>query len=304
MAKEKRKTSATKKTKKKHVNKKHKDSLFSLLFAKPHELLALYNAITNTNYDARTQIVINTLTNAIYMNRINDISFTIGEDLVILIEQQATINDNMPLRLLLYIARVYEKILEGIDKSLFKGALIKLPRPRFIVLYNGAAEYPDKKIVHLSDAFFKVTGFIDINLELEVEVYNINYGHNPEILAKYKTLNEYSAFVDRVRTYNKIMDEKSAMDKAVKDCIEENILKDFLKSISSEVFNMLFKEWNQVTALEVRYEEGFEKGIEKGIGKGIEKGIEKVAMRMKGRGVPIEQIAEDTGLSPHEIVRL
>jgi hypothetical protein len=41
----------------------------------------------------------------------NDISFEIGDKLVVLIEHQSTINPNMPLRLLLYIGRVYEKIL-------------------------------------------------------------------------------------------------------------------------------------------------------------------------------------------------
>ncbi|MHC6202656.1 hypothetical protein ACYULU_05615 [Breznakiellaceae bacterium SP9] len=51
-------------------------------------------------------------------------------------------------------------------------------------------------------------------------------------------------------------------------------------------------------------ERGMEKGIAIGETKGMEKGIEKVALRMKKRGVAIEQIAEDTGLSPNEIVRL
>ncbi|GHU48198.1 hypothetical protein FACS1894200_04800 [Spirochaetia bacterium] len=32
--------------------------------------------------------------------------------------------------------------------------------------------------------------------------------------------------------------------------------------------------------------------------------VEKVALKMKKRGVPLEQIAEDTGLSPNEIVKL
>jgi hypothetical protein len=39
------------------------------------------------------------------MDRINDISFEIGGKLVVLIEHQSTINHNMALRLLLYIAR-------------------------------------------------------------------------------------------------------------------------------------------------------------------------------------------------------
>ncbi|GHV72274.1 hypothetical protein AGMMS49928_28750 [Spirochaetia bacterium] len=131
------------------INKAHKDSVFTLLFGDPEKLRGLYNAITNSNYGPDTQIEINTLNDALYMNRINDISFTIGKELVILIEYQSTINENMPLRLLSYIARIYEKITS--DKSIYKKTLIKIPRPQFIVLYNGTDPYPDKEILKLSE---------------------------------------------------------------------------------------------------------------------------------------------------------
>jgi hypothetical protein len=42
----------------------------------------------------------------------NDISFLLDGKLVVLIEHQSSLNRNMPLRLLLYIGRVYEKIPE------------------------------------------------------------------------------------------------------------------------------------------------------------------------------------------------
>jgi hypothetical protein len=46
------------------------------------------------------------------MDKVNDISFEIGGKLVVLIEHQSTINPNMPFRLLMYISRVYEKIMK------------------------------------------------------------------------------------------------------------------------------------------------------------------------------------------------
>jgi len=48
--------------------------------------------------------------------------------------------------------------------------------------------------------------------------------------------------------------------------------------------------------------EGMAKGIEQGIEQGLARGLETVARRMIARGVPIEQIAELTGLSP-DIIR-
>jgi len=57
-------------------------------------------------------VTINTLENALFMGRINDVSFEIGGKLVVLVEHQSTINANMALRLLMYIGRVYENIIE------------------------------------------------------------------------------------------------------------------------------------------------------------------------------------------------
>ncbi|GHU07920.1 hypothetical protein FACS1894151_02990 [Spirochaetia bacterium] len=281
-----------------HVNRTHKDSIFSLLFGTPDNLRSLYNAVADAHYDKNTPITINTLTDALYMNRINDISFTIGKELVVLFEYQSTINENMPLRILLYIARIYEKITE--EDTLYQQALIKLPRPRFIVLYGGIENFDDHKILKLSDAFLEAEGYSEIRIELEVEVYNINYGRNAEILAKDENLNGYAAFIEKIRVNRETMEIKEAVDKAVKDCMKENILKDFLKTISSEVYNMLFTEWNQEKALEVRYREGYGKGRDEGMEKGIEKGIEKE--REKGRKEFIDLLK--SGKSPEEIIKL
>ena len=61
---------------------------------------------------------------------------------------------------------------------------------------------------------------------------------------------------------------------------------------------------DHTTAINTATEKGIVIGEAKGVVIGEAKGIEKIAKRMKRRGVPIEQIVEDTGLSPNEIVRL
>jgi hypothetical protein len=51
-----------------------------------------------------------------------------------------------------------------------------------------------------------------------------------------------------------------AVKKAVRYCIDNDIMKDFLKLHSKEIANMLVTEWNWDTALKVREEEGREEG--------------------------------------------
>ncbi|MDR1970804.1 MAG: hypothetical protein LBQ46_02670 [Treponema sp.] len=41
-----------------------------------------------------------------------------------------------------------------------------------------------------------------------------------------------------------------------------------------------------------------------GMREGMQKGMQEIARRMKKRNVPVDQIAEDTGLSPDDIAKL
>ena len=216
------------------LNAKYKDSVFSFLFSKPDTLRELYCAIEGITLPPDTSISINTLSDILYIDQINDISFTIDNRLVVLIEHQSTVNRNMPLRLLLYIARVYEKIIDR--RKLYQSAIERIPEPEFIVLYNGKAPYPDLTILKLSEAFkdtvnLRLEAPGDYALELVVPVYNINKGHNALLFKKSETLGGYSAFVEKIRENEKIMPLEEAIKTTIKYCIENNILKHFLETI-------------------------------------------------------------------------
>ena len=94
-------------------------------------LRAIYCALEGVSLPEDVPVTINTLEDVLFKDRMNDISFEIGGKLVILIEHQSTVNPNMALRLLMYVARVYEKIVEG--KSIFTSKKIPIPRPEFFV---------------------------------------------------------------------------------------------------------------------------------------------------------------------------
>jgi len=66
-----------------HANVKYKDSVFSLLFSDPDLLRELYCALTGVDLPKDTPVVINTLQDVLFMDRINDISFEIGGKLIV-----------------------------------------------------------------------------------------------------------------------------------------------------------------------------------------------------------------------------
>jgi predicted transposase YdaD len=309
-----------------NVNKGHKNSVFSLLFSDPDVLRELYSAIEGVDLPPDISIDINTLSNVLIREQINDISFTIGGRLVVLVEHQSTINNNMPLRLLMYIARVYEKIID--HRKVYRTKLEKIPRPEFIVLYNGAAPHPDHKELRLSEAFKDAEGLktkgknTGLPLELVVQVYNINQGHNADILKKCAMLDNYSFFIDKIRRYQKegFLLEKALLT-AVKYCIEHNRLKDFLETHSSEVHNMLITaEYDPIEEREALREEAWEYGHEEGHAAGLKEGREEghaaglkeglkeamitAARNALAKGLPVETVREITGLETKVIEQL
>ena len=165
-------------------------------------------------------------------------------------------------------------------------------------MYNGTDEFPDEKMLRLSDAYMEMPEeFIGFSgsLELEVRVVNINEGRNEAIVKKSEELYGYVRFVGKVREYQKAgLDLATAITRAVNDCIEEGILSDFLRAISSEVINMLTAEWNIDEARKVWEQEAREDALE-------EKNLETV-IKMKNKGFADDVIADVTEL-PIERIR-
>jgi hypothetical protein len=283
-----------------NTNIKYKDSVFSSLFSDPNALRELYCAIEGIPLDTGAVIKVNTLKDVLYMEQYNDISFTVDDKLVILIEHQSTINPNLPLRLLLYAGRLYEKLIER--KAMYREKLVKIPRPRFICLYNGTASYPARAVLRLADAYEAVSGMPPA-LDLEVEVLNINKGCNPELEKQSLTLGGYAVFVDQVRERRKTLPLEKAMKEAIDYCIGHGILRQFLESNGSEVVNMLLSEWNIDEAKEVWQEEAREDAWEEAEETQAAK-IAEIAKNLLGMGLSVEQAARGTGLTVEAVQRL
>jgi predicted transposase/invertase (TIGR01784 family) len=283
------------------ANVKFKDNIFSSLFSDTDILRELYCALENVSLPPDIPVTINTLNDVLIIDKVNDVSFKIGGKIVVLIEHQSTINLNMLLRLLIYIARIYEKMVK--DKKIYAAKKVRLPTPEFYVFYNGEEAYPEEVTLKLSDSFDKLSAMglglpeKSFPLELEVKVLNINKGRNMELSRKCKTLAGYSAFVDKVREHMKAgMTLEEALKKAVEYCLENDILKEFFEKNSTEVMKMLMTEWNMETALAVRYEEGHEDGREEG--------REEIARNALMNGYSIDQIHVITGLDKDTIKNL
>ncbi|UTC54734.1 Rpn family recombination-promoting nuclease/putative transposase [Treponema sp. OMZ 906] len=290
------------------ANRKYKDSVFVDLFSEDEKakenFLSLYNALHGTNLQLSCPVENIKLDNVMYMNIVNDVSCLVDNKIIVLAEHQSTINENMPLRFLQYIARLYEKLQKPTDRYL--RTLSKIPTPEFYVFYNGREDYPEMITLKLSDAF--ITKPEQMPLDLEVKVYNINKSKGAEVLSRCKTLDEYSLFIEEVRIQTQL-DPENGFTNAVKICIEKGILKEYLQRKSREVINMLIAEYDYDTDIAVQREEAgkiaFAKGISQGLSQGLSQGSRQKALEtarlMKQANCEIPFIEKMTGLSKAEV---
>ena len=280
-------------------NRKYKDSVFVDLFSEDEKakenFLSLYNALHGTSLPLSSPVENIRLDNVMYMNIINDVSCLVDGKIIVLAEHQSTINENMPLRFLQYISRLYEKLQAPADRYLRK--LSKIPTPEFYIFYNGIEDYPETTTLKLSDAF--ITRPKLIPLELEVKVYNINKNKETEVLSRCKTLEEYSLFVEEVRKQTQL-DSENGFTNAVKICIEKGILKEYLMRKSREVINMLVAEYDYDTDIAVQRAEERQIAFADG---SYQKAVE-TAKLMKYENLGIDLISKVTGLSVEEIKTL
>ena len=291
---------------KKH-NRRYKDSVFVDLFGEDKDakknFLSLYNALHGTHLDSSVELKPLRLEHVMYMSFCNDVSCLIDNKIIVLAEHQSTVNTNMPIRFLEYSARLYEQILSPRER--YSRRLKQIPTPEFYVFYNGEEKYPSKAELRLSDAFTVKSA--KPNLELLVKVININYNKDNKLLENCKPLQEYTLFVEAVRRHIRF-DRENGFKNAIKECIRNDILRDYLERKSREVMNMLIAEYDYDTDIAVQREESLRIGIQQGIAQGFSDGSHQAKLEtariLKRLGDSVQKIMQATGLTKEEVERV
>ena len=284
-------------------NREYKNSMFVDLFfedalAEENDI-SLYNALHDEPLPEGTSIQKIRVDDILYLNFKNDVSFGVGGKVMVFGEHQSTINENMPLRSLMYIGRAYEKIVPVRDR--YKKKLVELPKPEFYTFYNGEKDWVTEKVLKLSDAYMVQDG--PPMLDLEVKVININPAQQHEVLEKCRVLKEYGQFVDILRDYQSKGDS-DAFKHTIEQCIDSGILEDYLKKKGSEVINMLIAEYDYDMDIEVQREEAYIEGLSRGREEGREDKLIELLKKKLSKGKGPEEIADELEESVETIQEL
>ncbi len=306
-------------------NRNYKDRLFKFVFGKEQNrawTLSLLNAISGRHYSNPDDITFTTLDDAMYLEMRNDISFLIA-DTMVFFEQQSTPNPSLPLRLFEYAFVVLRKYVEENRVNLFSKGKKRIPRPRCVCFYNGVEPLPDRMTLCFSDMFSDNVASEDVwpgdddekdgavwrgsDIALRVHVFNINYGHNADLLKKCRPLNDYAFFIDEVRK-NQTKPDVS-MEKAISMAMDalpaDSPIKPYLLGNRRQVVKMYEKEYTMERFGIERFELGVSVGEERGVKIGEERGVKKGEIVAYGNLVhkgklTLFEAAEELGMTVDE----
>lgn len=249
-------------------NREYKNDLFIRAFSEKKHLLSLYNAVSGKDFTDENLITYNVMEDGLFISYKNDMSFYIGLE-VNLYEHQSTYNPNMPIRGLLYFAKIYSEYISDNGINLYHNKLVTLPTPRYCVFYNGKDETGDKIELNLSDCFADKS--MKGAIELTATVYNINYGRNKELMEACERLSEYSYVVNEVRrTVEGMPDKKDknqvvlAVEMALGKCVSNDKLADLLTGERDEVTDMLIYGYDAERQRELDKRDARAEGRERG----------------------------------------
>lgn len=270
-------------------NRKYKDSMFTDLFysdvTAEENLRSLYNALHPEDLlTEEDQIKKMRLEHVFFDTLQNDIAGIFKTKILFLGEHQSTINNNIPVRLLMYVGQIYEQLLGGHKK--YETELIKIPTPEFYVFYNGKADWAVKEL-KLSDAF--AIDLDTINLELKVILINIRAENNNSVLKRCPVLEQYSKFV---QVYESFKDSADRMGDTIQYCVKHDILAEYIQRKGKKVIGMMTAEWDEIEAREVARKEGEVRGEARSI------------INFYNAGVDLQVIVQATGKRKEEILQL
>ncbi|MCM1091164.1 MAG: hypothetical protein NC413_09985 [Muribaculum sp.] len=212
-----------------------KDSVFSDLFKSKKYLIQLYKALhpedVTATEDELTDITIrNVLTDNLY----NDLGFSLGEKIFILVEAQSVWTLNIIIRALLYLAQTYHDYFERTNQNLYKSKKVKMPKPELYVVYVGNHKnIPDE--ISLSKEFF---GGADIAIDVKVKVICEN--DTDSIINQYII---FSKVYDEQRT--KYGRTKKAITETIRICKDRNVLREYLEDREKEVVSIMMSLYDE-----------------------------------------------------------
>ena len=209
--------------------RKIKDSVFTDLFQDKKYLLQLYKALHPEDSDVtEDELADITIKHVLIDGDYNDLGFSVGNRLMVLVESQSTWTYNIIIRALMYLVQTYHDYFKRTNQNLYGSKKVNMPKPELYVIYTGnRKEVQDN--VSLSKEFFAGE---KISIDAEVKVL---YQENENDI-----IGQYIIFSKVYNEQRKLHGAtKKAILETIRICKDRNVLKEYLESREQEVVDMM-----------------------------------------------------------------
>lgn len=263
--------------------RKIKDSVFTNLFQDKKYLLQLYKALHPEDCDVtEDEIADVTLKHVLVDADYNDLGFSVGNRLMVLVESQSTWTLNIIIRALMYLIQTYHDYFKRTNQNLYGSKKVNLPKPELYVIYTGdraknsQADIPDT--ISLSEEFF---GGEKIAIDAEVKV--LYQESEKDIIGQYIT---FSKVYNEQRTLHG--NTKQAVTETIRICKDKNVLKEYLESKEQEVVTIMMTLFDDEQILKAYAKDIKDEGVREGAREGARKTAE---IMIKEGKLSLEEIA-------------
>ena len=249
-----------------------RDSVFTNLFRDKKYLLQLYNTLhPEDNFIAEDDIKDVTMEHVLVDANYNDLGFSVGSKLLILVESQSTWSLNIIIRALLYLVQTYHEFFKRTEQNLYSSKPVDMPKPELYVIFTGERPQNPPDVISLSKDFFHGE-----KIAIDAEVRVIYQEDEDNIIGQYivfcKVYNEQLKKHGRTR---------EAILETIHICKDRNILKEYLENKEQEVMDImttLFSDEYVLGAYAKEIEDNKEKEVAERMIKYSDMSLEKIAL--------------------------
>ncbi len=221
--------------------RKIKDSVFTNLFQDKKYLLRLYHALHPEDNDVTEDDIKDVTMKHILVDAdYNDIGFSVGSRLVILVESQSTWTFNIIIRALMYLIQTYHDFFKRTKQNLYSSKKVNMPKPELYMIFTGEKPKNPPDIISLSKDFFDGE-----NIAIDAKVKVLYQENENNIIGQYiifcKVYNEQR---------KKYGQTKKAVTETIRICKDRNVLKDYLENKEQEVVDIMMTLFDEEQVLE------------------------------------------------------
>ncbi len=260
-----------------------KDSVFTNLFQDKKYLLQLYKALHPEDGNVTEEEIADvTIKHVLVDADYNDLGFSVGNRLVVLVESQSTWTFNIIVRALMYLVQTYHDYFKRTNQNLYGSKKVNLPKPELYVIYTGERKHvPDA--MSLSQEFFDGEK-VSIDAEMKV-LYREN---EKDIIGQYiifsKVYNEQRKLHGNTR---------EAVTETIRVCKDRNVLKEYLETREQEVVDIMMTLFDDEQILKAYAKDIEDNTARKTAKETARKTATETAERMIKKGkMPLEEIAD------------